>query len=349
MLSTIPTITTPTKASMIRSASVKNLKTNTSMIPSLMRSPSTKSLATPSMVLKPTLPQTEGGRKYGSSFASKLSSVKSILRRPQIRFSDDPVKIAAGTHVSTPTKSNGDDLRASSYFPSVPEDMLGTPNHRKEKHVNFSVAPGADKELSQPNTPATPSPTKMPGSFPAAYPHLPDHHNEPATPTHAGLGNARVRASIAAPGDFTFRADKTISFTPGGRSTPTIRQVRASDTVAYANLYATAEKLAQLPSVPHGLSNKKRKRESVDKVDSTDDKENKNSFASNKEDDDEEEMGKPTKRARMTLDTTPSKPAASKAKFPSSATAPSRIPRHKSKGFLSLSRLNALSKPKERK
>ncbi|KAL8931964.1 MAG: hypothetical protein Q9211_006615, partial [Gyalolechia sp. 1 TL-2023] len=85
-------ITTPTKASLARSASVKASKT--SMIPSLSRSASTKTLGTP---------QTEGSNKYMSKLA-RFSPVKSILHRSQPKFSGDPVKVAAGTHLPLPSK-----------------------------------------------------------------------------------------------------------------------------------------------------------------------------------------------------------------------------------------------------
>ena len=86
-------VTTPTKASLARSASVKSMKV--SMIPSLSRSASTKALGSP------VAPKTEGSNKYLSSL-SRFGSMKSILHRSQPKFSDDPMKVAAGTHLPLP-------------------------------------------------------------------------------------------------------------------------------------------------------------------------------------------------------------------------------------------------------
>ena len=81
-------ITTPTKASLARAASVKSSKA--SMIPSLSRGNSTKTLRSPS--------KSEGSKKYRSSIA-RFGNVKSILSRHQPKFSNDPEKIAAGEYI----------------------------------------------------------------------------------------------------------------------------------------------------------------------------------------------------------------------------------------------------------
>ncbi|KAI4120695.1 MAG: hypothetical protein LQ347_007049, partial [Umbilicaria vellea] len=100
----LPTaVTTPTKSSLARTTSVKSFKS--SMIPSLSRSPSTKTLGSPAV------PKTEGSNKYLSSLAKlgSMSNMKSILHRPPPKFSDDPIKVAAGTHLpASPGKINLD-------------------------------------------------------------------------------------------------------------------------------------------------------------------------------------------------------------------------------------------------
>ena len=128
-----------------------------SLIP---RSPSSKTLI-PSAPTKrpstpnaspaaPTVPQSAPpARSTRSMFASKLAPFKSILRKPQIKFSDDPLKQAAGTHVAPPKD-------------------VKTPEQRTEKHVVFTPEPVKVHEVSPLQTPeyakepeASPSPVKQ--------------------------------------------------------------------------------------------------------------------------------------------------------------------------------------------
>ncbi|KAI9744349.1 MAG: hypothetical protein M1835_002788, partial [Candelina submexicana] len=235
----LPTaITTPTKASLARSASVKHNKT--SMIPSLTRSPSVKSLASPSS-------KTEGSKKYLSSLA-RLGSMKSILRRPQPLFSDDPIKQAAGTHIATP-KGNSDLNKVLPSLPATPtEGLQRTPTL---KRVNFTPNTLAKCDLAA----ASPSRSKIPslqpqqsteqGASGVAYPSLPKAEAPSPSP---------IKVRHSGPGDFTFRSDKTLNFGTGS----TIRQVHPSGT-------ATAKgSFNSLPAVPHGMPNKKRHRDDSD-------------------------------------------------------------------------------------
>jgi len=262
-------------------------------------------------------------------------SVKSILRRPQIRFSDDPFKLAAGTHVATP-KTNAEQLISNKALPDVPNDVPGTPSHRQEKHVVFSSSPSA--VVRNIGTPGSPSPSKMPGQYPATdtqipYPTIQFGDTAPVSPSPFGNSPNKVRASMAAPGDFTFRSGKTISF--GDKST-TIRPVRASDTSVLT--YKSPSKLSDLPSVPHGLSNKKRKRDS-DVNDESENKEN-----------DSEQPQETSKRTKMS-EGFKGQTAGNGANIGKTMTAPaaSGLPKPKGRSVLSMSRLNALSKPKDRK
>lgn len=347
-------LTTPSKTPLARSASVKSFKTNTSMLPQLAKSPSMRTSSTPTTNTR-FFPHTEGSKKHTSSFAQKLNKVKSILRPPQIRFSDDPAKIVAGTHLSTPRK----DTATNSALSPLVEGTPGTPAWRKEKHVNFSTSTkNPDEQVV--GTPTTPSPIKMPGTYPIVYPALTTTSDTaPPTPTHTGLSSNTVRASVAGPGDFTFRTDKTINFGPGPSpgKTPTIRKVRASDSAfALVGLNginaASKDGFEQLPHNAHGLSNKKRKRVTGDEIpvvpqiDAEEDKENTEADA-----EDLEQRGSPAKRARITMDVAP-KPvlgggAVNKAKTLNGTN--SRIPKRKGGSVLSLSRLSALAQPKVRK
>lgn len=339
-------LTTPTKASLARSASTKSIVVGPSKIPMLPKSPSVPAFRTPQPE-RVTPAVVEQPRNIRTSFANKLKNVKSILRRPQIRFSDDPVKIAAGTHVATP-KTN-----TSKVMTSIPEDVPGTPSHRAEKHVEFSPEPDTVFQLSarasspaQPPTPSPASPSNVVSPSAQLYPALP-----PMSPNYPSTS----------PGDFTFRSDNTISFSPKP-TTPTIRRVRVSDTAAFApvspnrNIATTLSKLSaaptrhsDLPSIPHGISNKKRKRESEDVGIKEEDKENEEMMDIDEKDEVDES---PKKRARMM--TTDEKAADVKkplAKPAGKLTRPSAAARSGSgqkKSFLSLSRLNALARPKGR-
>ncbi|KAL9610584.1 MAG: hypothetical protein Q9204_009070, partial [Flavoplaca sp. TL-2023a] len=145
---TLPSaVTTPTRASLARSASVKASKT--SMIPSLSRSASTKNLGTP---------RTEGSNKYISRMA-KFSPIKSILHRSQPKFSDDPAKVAAGTHIPLPSKP----LSLNKDLPDIPntplKDIQRSPSVKKQ--VNFTPS---TKPLNDISPVASPSPSKIPRS-----------------------------------------------------------------------------------------------------------------------------------------------------------------------------------------
>ncbi|KAI9812172.1 MAG: hypothetical protein M1827_004838 [Pycnora praestabilis] len=314
----LPTVvTTPTKASLARSASVKHPKT--SMIPSLSHSPSTKSLASP------VIAKTEGSKKYLSSLA-KLGSMRSILRRPQPLFSDDPIKQAAGTHLATP-KGKSDLNKDLPSLPGIPSSLQRSPTL---KHVNFTPNTLAKCTIDG----ASPSPSRIPalhrsGSekqfIPVAY---------PALPKIAAPSPSSVKVGTDGPGIFTFRSDKILNFGPAPAGS-TIRQVHPND---------SSTSLEDLPTVPHGKPNKKRRRE---------DSENASDVENCQE---SEEEGPRTKKMKGGAQWEPRKPK-NDINFDSSKKGSSRIPRagvrpgtEKGKrGILSISRLNMLARPKVRR
>lgn len=335
------TVTTPTQASLARAASVKSLKTH-SMIPSLAHSPSKRVTSTP-FSRKATQPQTEGNNKYKNAFTNGLMSVKSILRRPQTRFSDDPLKLAAGTHVATPIKAQNATINdLDKPLPSIAQDAPDTPSHRAEKHVMFSSSPTA--VTMNIGTPGTPSPTKLSGHHTSihtkvSYPTIQFGDVGPLSPTPVGGDSpSKVRASMAGPGDFTFRSGKTISFGPkSNTSSSTIRPVRPSDASAVVRM--SSPRLLELPNVPHGLSNKKRKHDSD--IDET---------AEDKENEAEYPQESPSKRTKTTAHVDRGNTFSINANIGKSMTpTASRLPKSKGRSVLSMARLNALSKPKERK
>ncbi|KAF2020588.1 hypothetical protein BU24DRAFT_487173 [Aaosphaeria arxii CBS 175.79] len=208
---------TPTKSSMARSQSAKAIKT-TSMIPSLAQSPSVKNLLSPINIGQT---MKDGFRKTSNS----LQRVRSILRTPSRKFSDDPSKIAAGTHVTPPA---GLDLLKA--LPNVPKTAP------IQKHVNFSTSTlerAAHDALGK-----SPSPMKFragseiptgavlyPKLTSVEYPALPNEVD-----TTVGSPSRRLTfggASDNTPAKFDFKSDKNIDFGPVSAST--IRVVRKSD------------------------------------------------------------------------------------------------------------------------
>ena len=320
-------ITTPTKASLARSASVKSMKI--SMIPSLSRSASTKTLGSP------VAPKTEGSNKYLSSL-SRFGSMKSILHRSQPKFSNDPMKVAAGTHLPLPQSK----VNLEKELPSLP----GTPSM---KRVVFSPS---TKSLHD-SVANSPSPSKIP------TPH-PQHQSQPSNGCHQSsdsivypdLGNSpnittRIKTPRAStPGDFTFRSEKTINFDTASPTTvtspgSTIRHVRPSGISTPLPAFNT------LPSIPHGMSNKKRRRAESDTE--AEDEENVDPTAVNEVDEDQPRAKK--QRMNASLENTADAPSPSKK-----PAAGSRIPKPgstKGKGRkgISLGRLNMLARPKERR
>ena len=304
-------VTTPTKASLARSASVKQMKTSVpSSIPSLRRINSTKNIA------YATTPRTEGSKKHLNSLTG-FGSVKSILHRRHPKFSDDPTKVAAGTHLPAP----GGTLDLDKDFPIIPQpDLLRSPT--VGKRVDFTPNTKSRYDLAV----TSPSPSKIPGL------HL--HQSDPVH--YPTLTPQLKTATPAAPGDFTFRAGKTLDFepTPYSSKTPTIRQVRPS------GITTPVAAFENLPSIPHGMPNKKRRRadsddEGVENIAPTDTT-------------DEHENGPRAKRVKSS----PQKDGLVSGKGKNSKTG-STIPKvgekEKKKAVLSLSRLHMLARPKDRR
>jgi len=275
----IPGSATTTKPALGRFETVKNQNSTTSTLSTVAPSPAVpKPFSTPAAT-RIAAPLTSG-KKARTSFVQRLanmSPVKSILRRPQPNYSNDPHKLAAGTHISTPksTTKTVTDNNISSLLPDLQGTPPPRPSNRKEKHVAFPTV--KDEQRA---TQLTPSPAKPTNTI--VYPMLNLEQSTPSavqpSPTRLlvpHMNSAKARASVAGTADFTFRSAQRLDFSPerskaallnantARTSTPTIRHVRASDVTPYllnGTASASAKKLADLPTVPHGLSNKKRKR-----------------------------------------------------------------------------------------
>ncbi|CBX91749.1 hypothetical protein LEMA_P072570.1 [Plenodomus lingam JN3] len=229
---------TPTKASLARSQSAKVAKTTT-VVPPLMNSPSThNNIPSPSPVKLVKGPSTnnlfsptnigkamrDGARDRFLQQANRnLERVRSILRTPSRKFSNDPTKIAAGTHMSPPP---------TLHMPAIPATAP------VKKHVNFSsstLGGVTPEELGK-----SPSPMKFRAgsevpmgaviypTLQAAEAQYPETCQEEHTLTESPLRRLTFGGEAANhPRDFSFEAGKAVKFGPV--STGTIRMVRKSD------------------------------------------------------------------------------------------------------------------------
>lgn len=266
-----------------------------------------------------------GKRRLTSPKANQnLQRVRSILRTPGRKFSDDPYQIAAGTHMSPPPMSNLDKA-----LPPIPATAP------VKKHVNFTnstLERAADEELGK-----SPSPMKFragseiptgaviyPTLQAVQYPELGQADESPTVSPSRRLTFGDVAAQQ--PRSFSFESGKAVNFgkslhvldvdviwkltvfSSGPASTGTIRMVRKSDASVH--------------------DNKKRK---LDTVQETSDKEN---------DTPPDEDHRSAKKMKATP-ATPSKTPASASKLPR------RTPGRGS--AISKSRLAFLATPKRSK
>ena len=135
--------------------------------------------------------------KLLSSEDNTPKRIKSILRTPNRRYTRDPLKIAAGTHLATPPKQ-------TNLYPSIPA------TEPAPKRVDFtnSTKDTSDRDAAKA---ASVEPE------PVAYPDL---------GSSLGFDRRSTLAAIPMPGSFTFRSDKEMSFSS---SKSTIRQVSTSN------------------------------------------------------------------------------------------------------------------------
>lgn len=143
----------------------------------------------------------------GKSTATKLlgrfnllrqSPIKSILRSPQRLYSDDPNKVAAGTHLATPPKKGP----TATPKKIVPESA--------RKHVDFSSSTKNGESINKPHPPPMfvgeqRSVERSVSMLPTVdYPTIPkvgEREERMLSPS------PQKRRETAGPGDFTFRAD----------------------------------------------------------------------------------------------------------------------------------------------
>ncbi|KAF2029308.1 hypothetical protein EK21DRAFT_67932 [Setomelanomma holmii] len=217
---------TPTKASMARSQSAKTLKT-TSMIPSLNKSPSKSNLFSPTNIAQA---MRDGARESMRQASHNLQRVRSILRTPSRKFSDDPAKVAAGTHMSPPPTVNIEK--------ALPAPPATAPVKKQVIFSSSTLQRAAENELGK-----SPSPMKFrAGSeLPTGaviYPSLggvqyPELAQDPESPTASPSRRLTFGGEAANhPRSFSFESGKAVNFGPS--SVGTIRMVRKSDASSLA-------------------------------------------------------------------------------------------------------------------
>lgn len=242
---------------MPRAPSTKNLFSHAE--PSA--SPSTKNIFSPSGLGNAVKDGVRDGiRKTGNS----LQRVRSILRTPGRKFSDDPEKVAAGTHMSPPPEWNGENPQ-----PIVPQTAP------VKKHVNFTssiIERSTWDEFGK-----SPSPMKFRAgsevpSGAVLYPKLGKSVEYPTIAENSGSGSASASpsrrltfggATEHTPAAFSFQSDQAIEFGPS--ATGTIRMVRKSDASTLADskkrkletVSESSEKENSEPAVDVGRSAKK--------------------------------------------------------------------------------------------
>ncbi|RAL00737.1 uncharacterized protein BO80DRAFT_425548 [Aspergillus ibericus CBS 121593] len=340
---------TPTRSSAARASSIKPPRT--SLIPSLIRSPAAKPAD------MPRTPQTEFNPRLKSNLPT-LGNLKSILRRHQPLFSKDPAKIAAGTHVAAP------DFSSNLLFGKRDtEEPAQTPSPKKRVEFTPMVETRHEEALFSPSPSKTVSPSRTISDV--IYPTLPvlTPEQNAKSPVQATTPTIRhVRQS-----DVHANPLPEVAGVPHGIG----HKKRTRD----ATDDAKTDALPEVAGVPHGIGQKKRNRSALE--DETD--------AENVPPADSTTEARSAKRMKMSLPSpikapalsarkaapsptkatvSPSKAMVSPTKAtPSPTKALSHTPfrsatasrkstpgsaRPRSRGVLSVSRLNMLAQPKNR-
>lgn len=324
-------LSTPCKISSLpRSKSTKCVKLN--MAPSVTGSGPRRSLFPAPLSIATKTPETpESKNKQAISLKSpsvQSPTIRSILRRPQILYSDDPQKIAAGTHVAIPKgtfSTSGGPLTAPATAPVRKHvDFTASIKEKAEKDEmkvsNWSIF--KDSILGE--VKRAPSQDNIEYPVPVTYPKL--------SMDGAAVSPSPMRRKTLGTGhDFTFRAGSPLKFDKP--VSDTIRPIRKSDTFDRA-------KAVQLPKIP----STKRKIEEVDESD----KENH---------EEDERPAKRTKASEMKAEPKAEMKRKSEAKVAKGRKRIIKPPPHSQlsqrnenrSAVLSRARLNFLAMPKHRK
>lgn len=270
----------PAKTSEMEGTTIQE---KTAPVPFLSRSPSKIPMTGANNPFSTTAPAETPGKSTATKLLGRFnllrqSPMKSILRSPQRLYSDDPSKVAAGTHMATPPKPQ----------PSASKTAPSTAPVRK--HVDFSSSTKtAGDSRGPPIVEALPEFTgsRVERTVSVApevdYPALPNREDRMLSPS------PQKRRQTSGPGDFTFRADEhgVVKFGQSPNS-------RGAESRA-ATIRFVRNEQAPMESV---TGSKKRKHEFEDRVAvgevEGEDKENSMEVG----EDGGEEMGRPAKRMK---------------------------------------------------
>lgn len=296
-----------------------------SKTPLLARSPSKIAIAG-----NPFSPEKAPAQSIGSALMSRFnllrqSPKKSILRTPQRLYSDDPAKLASGTHFATPPKAIAN---MNKTLPAPPKTAP------VQKHVDFTAS---TKGLNDPNTPtktsfsvkqSTSTITSI-GEDTVDYPAL--------VPDDGLLKKKHRRMTMALPSDFTFRAGGGITFAPSPNRASTI-----------ANLKASIRHVSAEPEVvpTHG---KKRKLSDTAAAEIKQPQIKIQSQGASDKENDEEDEARPIKKSRPNAPEPQSKLGKTPTRVPTLGVKPKNAPKEKRPGVLSQARLAMLAAPKRRR
>lgn len=313
------TILTPTKASLARSESIKHPKSAMGNIP---RSASSRTL-------KVFAPRTEGSHRYLSSLGN-LTRVKSFLQRPQLHL-EDPAAVAVS---QPPTPSKDSTTAVSTMFdlnkelpsiPSTPKSGLvsGIPRMRSFKamgpSLNTLAKARVDNQASPDKYTALLKPRKSDAK--PLYPEL--TASTVSTPQRPTLTPKSRLPRQSGPPEFTIKAEAKLNFGNSPPSGPTIRKVRPSIIPG-----AFPESPKELPAIPHGITNKKRHRDDSE---------------------DEENRDPSPKKVRTELNKSVDVKKVTTAGHKHPGTSKGARVTSAGRKIMSMSRLNMLARPKNRK
>ncbi|KAJ5236077.1 hypothetical protein N7489_006168 [Penicillium chrysogenum] len=271
--------------------------------------PSLKLSPAAKTIASPRTPRTDFNPRLKGKLPT-IGSLKSILRRRQPLFSRDPAKIASGTHVAAP------DFNPRSLFGGAGDVSDSAPTPSPKKHVEFTPSVKSRHELAV----ASPSPSKAPS---AQHRSMAEDVVYPTLPALTPEKNSAVLTSTTPTSEFK-----------------SIRPVRKSDAGKEPAPYE------ELPVVTHGIAhgivNKKRHRNEVNDDDAPSTANSENVPPTNVQSDE-----RSTKRFKSNPPTpSPVKKRLTKTPVRPSGQIGTPASKQRSRGVLSMSRLNMLSKPK---
>ncbi|KAI9794553.1 MAG: hypothetical protein M1816_004440 [Peltula sp. TS41687] len=362
-------VTTPTKASLARSASVKH--PSKTMIPSISRSPSTRTPGAAGL-------RSEGSNRHLASLGN-LSRMKSILRRPRLfstaiteeKFNS---KTDMMPKVTTPTpKTRKMDSNLDKELPSLPPSAGEHRQHHQTpspvKRVNFTPNTKTAAEARSPTTSLATIPTPIKtliqqspskSSLPASalkYPNLPQIPQANQSPIR---GRFHFTFTSLSPSKGPIKFSNTTT-TAGGPTTPTTaastttpNRPSNSSTIRYVrpsifgmqnnNNITTSVPDVSSGVIPHGMPNKRKRHHnetsSVVGEAGNSDEENREPKAKRQHLDDSKEKKKP--------DQMPSRIPSTAAMVQRAGGLEGRKHGNRKRSVLSAARLNVLARPKQR-